>query len=107
MDGFNPYSIQNTNYCVCPVVVINKNIPPWFLVKNEHLMLALIVPGRRQVKRMDQLPIDEFKKLWEGILVYDVSIAIPMERYFMLYGICAYTMHNYLGLGVFSGKNFD
>jgi hypothetical protein len=35
------------------VVMINKNIPPWFSVKNEHIMLALIVPSRRQVKNMD------------------------------------------------------
>ena len=53
MDGFNLCSLQNTNYYVWPVVVINNNIPPWFSIKNEHLMLALIVLGRRQVKRMD------------------------------------------------------
>jgi hypothetical protein len=110
MDGVNPYSLQNTNYSVWPVVVINNNIPPWLSMKNEHLMLALIVPGRRQVKRMDvylQPLIDEFKQLWEGIHVYDVSRPIPMERYFTLYGICAYTTHDYPGLGVFSGKHVD
>jgi hypothetical protein len=53
MDGVNPYSLQNTNYYVWLVVVINNNTPPWFFVKNEHHMLALIVMGRRQVKRMD------------------------------------------------------
>ena len=47
MDGVNPYSLQNTKYSVWPVVVINKNIPPWLYVKNEHLMFAIIVPGRR------------------------------------------------------------
>jgi hypothetical protein len=80
------------------VVVINKNTPPWFSVKNEHLMFDLIVLGRRQVKRMYvylQPLIDEFKKLWEGIHVYDVSRPIPMERSFMLYGICAYITHDY------------
>ena len=49
--------------------------------------------------------IDEFKQLREGIQVYDVSIPIPMEISFTLYGICAYTMHNHLGLGVFFGKH--
>jgi hypothetical protein len=101
MDGVNLYSLQNTNYFVWPVVVINNNIPPWLSMKNEHLMLALIVLGRRQVKRMDvylQPLINELKKLWEGIHVYDVSRPIPMERYFTLYGICAYTTHDYLGL---------
>jgi hypothetical protein len=53
MNGMNPYSLQNTNYYVCPIVVINKNTPPWLSLKNEHLILALIVPGRIQVKNMD------------------------------------------------------
>ena len=46
--------------------------------------------------------IDEFKQLWEGIEVYDVSRPIPMEIYFTLYGICVYTTHDYSWLGVFS-----
>jgi hypothetical protein len=64
MDGVNSYSLQNINYSIWLVVVINKNIPPWFSMRNEHLMLALIVPVRRQVKRMDvylQPLINEFK----------------------------------------------
>ena len=74
MDGVNPYSLQNTNYSVWPVVVINNNIPPWFSMNNEHLMLALIVPSRRQMKNMDvyiQPLVDELKELWDGINVYD------------------------------------
>ena len=73
-------------------------------MKNENLMLALIVPGRRQVKNMDvylQPLVDELKELWEGIHVYDVSIPITIKRIFTLYGSCAYTTHDYLGLGVF------
>ena len=107
MDGINPYSLQNTNYFVWPVVVINNNITPWFSVKNEHLMLALIVPDRIQVKNMDvylQPLVDELKELWDGINVYDVSRPIATKRSFTLYGICAYTTHDNLGLGVCSGK---
>ena len=76
-------------------------------MKNEHLMLALIVPGRRQVKNMDvylQPLVDELKELWDGINVYDVSRPIAAERSFTLYGICACKKHDYLGLGVCSGK---
>ena len=95
------------NYYVCPVVVINNNIPPWFFMKNEHFMLALIVHGRRQVKNMDiylQPLVYELKELWEGIHVYDVSRPIATERSFTLYDTCSYTTHDYPGLGVFSGK---
>jgi hypothetical protein len=107
MDGVNPYSLQNTNYYVWHVVVINNNIPPWLSVKNGHLMLDLIFPSRRQVKNMDvylQPLVDELKELWEGIHVYDVSRPIATERNFTLYGIYAYTTHHYPGLGVFSGN---
>ena len=107
MDGINPYSLQNTNYSIGPVVVINNNIPPWLSMKNEHLMLALIFPSRRQVKNMDvylQPLVDELKELWDGINVYDVSRPIATERSFTSYGICAYMTHEYAGLGVFSNK---
>ena len=70
-------------------------------------MLALIVPGRRKVKNMDvylQPLVDELKKFWDGINVYDVSRPITTKRSFTLYGICAYTTHDYPGLGVFFGK---
>ena len=108
MDGVNLYSLQNTNYSVWPVVVMNNDIPPGFSVKNEHLMLALIVPSRRQVNNMDvylQPLIDEFKQLWEGIQVYDVSRPIPMEMYFTLYGTCSYMTHDYPMLGVLFGNH--
>jgi hypothetical protein len=91
------------------MVVINNNIPPWLSVKDEHLMVALIVPGRRQVRIYVYLQplIDEFKQLWEMIHVYDVSRHVPIERSFMLYGICAYTTHDYIALGVCSSKHVD
>ena len=73
-------------------------------------MVALIVPGRRQVKNMDdylQPLINEFKELCEWIQVYDVSRPIPSERSFTLYGIYAYTTHDYSKLGVLSCKYVD
>ena len=70
MNGVNPYSLQNNNYCVWRLLVINNNNPPWLSMKNEHIMLDLIFLSRKQVKNMDvylQPLIDGFKKLWEGI----------------------------------------
>ena len=67
-------------YSIFPIVEINKTTPPWFSVMNEYLMLALIVPGKRQLKNMGvylQPLIDELKELWEGIQVYDVSRPLP------------------------------
>ena len=98
IDGINQYSLQNTNYYVFSVVVINNNIPLWLTMKNEHTMLVLIVPSEIQLNNMGvylQPLIDELKELWEWIQVYDVSRPIPIERSFTLYGICVYTTHDY------------
>jgi len=43
MDGFNLYSLQNTTYYIWLVVVINNDIPPWFSMKNEHIMMVFII----------------------------------------------------------------
>jgi hypothetical protein len=69
IDGVNPHFLQNTNYYVWLVVVINNNIPRWFSENNEYLMLALIFSCRRHVNWIDvflQLLINELKQLWEG-----------------------------------------
>jgi hypothetical protein len=42
-DGVNG-ELRST-YSVWPVFVINTNLPPWMLIKKEHTMLAMIVPG--------------------------------------------------------------
>jgi hypothetical protein len=76
--------------------VINKTKPPWFFVKNENIMLALIVTGRRQVKNMNvylQPLVYELKELWEWIHAYDASRPIATYMSFALYGMCSYTTY--------------
>ena len=93
IDSVNPYSQPNNTYTIYNVVVINNNIPPSLSVHNGHLMLALIVPGRRQVKNMDvylRPMIEEFKELWEGLPIYDVSRPIPSEKSFTLWNMCVH-----------------
>lgn len=47
--------------------------------------------------------IDEMKMLWKGIRMYDIS-RTPSNRFFMLYGVLCWTIHDFPGLGVCSGK---
>ena len=80
IDGVNPYSQLDNTYTICPIVVINKNTPPWLSVKNEYIMLSLIVLVRRQMNNIVvylQPLIKKFKELWKGLQVYDVSRPIP------------------------------
>ena len=46
INGVETYSQPNNTYIVCPIVVINNNIPPCLSVKNEHLMLTFTILGR-------------------------------------------------------------
>lgn len=46
LDGVNPLSIQNTQYSVCPVIVINYNIPPYMSIgehRQHDIVLVLFV----------------------------------------------------------------
>jgi hypothetical protein len=69
-------------------------------------MLTLIVLGKHQVKNMDVylVPfIGDMKFLWKGIRMYDISHPIS-NRSFMFYGVIYWTIHDFHGLGVCSGK---
>ena len=49
--------------------------------------------------------IEEFKSLWNGVAMHDISRPIQ-ERNFKFHGILGWTMHDYPGLGVCSSKLF-
>ena len=58
------------------MVLVNYNIPPWMSIKKGHLILSLLIPGKRKVKDMSvYLPplIDELQDLWKGVKVVDNS----------------------------------
>ena len=44
-DGVNPFAQMKSIYMVWPIFVINNNIPPWFSIKMEHIMLVMIILG--------------------------------------------------------------
>ena len=44
VDGFNAFGEIRSTYSVCPIFIINNNLPPWMLIKREHTMLAMIIP---------------------------------------------------------------
>ena len=87
MDGVNSYSLQKITSFVWPFVVINNNIAPWLSMKNEHLMLSLIVLGRRQVKNVDvylQLLIDEFRQFLDDVGTWNCLLFFPFPCNFFL-----------------------
>ena len=53
IDGVFPFSFMSANNTIWRVGMIVYNIPPWMSVRNENLMLNLIIPKKHQVKNMD------------------------------------------------------
>jgi hypothetical protein len=43
--GVNPFRELRSIYSVSPIFFINNNIPPWMLIRREHIMLTTIVPS--------------------------------------------------------------
>ena len=53
MDGVNPFGLRSSSWSTWPMCLVNYNIPPWLATKKSHLLLALIVPRKYNVKNMD------------------------------------------------------
>ena len=43
-DGFNPFGEFGSTYSMWHAFPINNNLPPWMMIKREHIMLAMIIP---------------------------------------------------------------
>ena len=78
-DGVNPHSQKRSSHSLCPVMLINYNIPPWLTIKNFFIMLGLLIPGPDAVTAANidvylSPLIEELKQLWElGINCYDAA----------------------------------
>jgi hypothetical protein len=86
LDGVNPYKSMSTKWSTWVVNVLNYNLPPHLITKPEHIMLALIIPGKKQVKDIDiylEPLIDELIELWKGRQGVDVSR--PIGKFYLLH----------------------
>ena len=75
-DGFNPFSNLSTTYSVWPVMLVMYNLPPWLCMKQDNILLTLIIPGSKQPGNdidiyLEPL-IEDLKTLWvDGVDAYD------------------------------------
>jgi len=75
-DGFNPFNMKNVNYSAWPVLLVNYNMSPEKCMKEENIMLSLLIPGRTQPGNnidvyLEPL-IEDLNHLWEqGEVTYD------------------------------------
>jgi hypothetical protein len=97
--GVNPFGLRSS---VWLVALVNYNLPPQMAIKNGHIMLALLIPGKYRVTNMDvylEPLVEELQLLWEGVrIVVDMSRS-EADRQFRLRAILMWTMHDFPGLG--------
>ncbi|XP_050238195.1 uncharacterized protein LOC126687682 [Mercurialis annua] len=82
-DGFNPFGNMSTSYSMWPVIVTPYNLPPWKCMKENFLMLSLLIPGKESPGNNIDVYlrplINELKELWEtGVTTYDAYSAYGM-----------------------------
>ncbi|MCO5571205.1 hypothetical protein L7F22_024940 [Adiantum nelumboides] len=100
-NGVNPLGLRSTKWSIWPVVLVNYNIPPWMSIKIGHLILSLLIPGKKKIKDMSVYLaplIEELQDLWTGIKVVDNSRK-GRRKVFNARAILMWTMHDYPGYG--------
>lgn len=76
-DDFNPYWIMGLTYNTWPVVLVNYNLAPWLIMKQENMILSTIIREPvylgNEIDFYMQPLIVELKKLRDvGIETYDL-----------------------------------
>ena len=100
-DGVNHFGLCSTKWSTWLVLLVNYNIMPWMSIKKGHLILCLLIPGKRKVKDMSVYLaplIDELQDLWKGIEVANNS-KTRCHKVFNLRAILMCTMNDYPGYG--------
>ena len=109
-DGLNPHSQKRSTHSLCPVLLLNYNIPPWLTIKKFFIMLSLLVPGPDAVTadRMDVLLsplIEELRELWiDGIMCNDAA-RWRGEARFTLRAILLWCIHDFPQYAMMAGTS--
>lgn len=103
-DGFNPNNSNSNPYSLWPVFLTIYNLPPWMSLKDAHVKLALVIPGRKSPgQNLDVFLrplIDDLKMLYtEGALTYDAY----RKNNFEMRAILLWTVSNFPAYAMLSG----
>jgi hypothetical protein len=108
IDGFNPFLDKTRIWSTWPVMLLVYNLPSWMATKRFFMLLALLIPGKEQVKSENidvylQPFINELQKLWQfDVLAWDLSKQLN-DQLFNLWAMVIWTIHYYPGYGLPSG----
>lgn len=105
-DGFQPFANMRTSYSIWPVFLVPLNLPPWMCMKQQNVMLSMLLPGPDgpgdAIDVYLQPLIEELIELWEdGVDTYDSST----KRNFKLHAALLWTVHDFPAYGNISGHS--
>lgn len=103
-DGFNPFAIKSYKYSCWPVMLVTYNLPPMLCMKEENIMLTLVIPGPKQPGNdidiyMAPL-VEDLHHLWhKGVDIYDAF----SKTLFNLKAILLWTINDFSAYGNLAG----
>lgn len=105
-DGFQPFANMRTSYSIWPVFLVPLNLPPWMCMKQQNVMLSMLLPGPDgpgdAIDVYLQPLIEELIELWEdGVDTYDSST----KTNFKLRAALLWTVHDFPAYGNISGHS--
>ena len=109
-DGVNPYSQKRSTHSLCPVFLLNYNIPPWLTIKKFFIMLSLLIPGPDAVTAATfdvfMCPLlEELRELWtEGVMCRDAA-QWRGEATFTLRAILLWCIHDFPAYAMMAGTS--
>ena len=109
-DGVNPYAQKRSTHSLCPVLLLNYNIPPWLTIKKFFIMLSLLIPGPEAVTAATfdvfLCPLlEELRELWtEGVMCNDAA-RWRGESTFTLRAILLWCIHDFPAYAMVAGTS--
>ncbi|KAK2444836.1 peroxidase P7 [Trifolium repens] len=102
--GFTPYTqVSATPYSCWPVIVTPYNLPPEMCMSKPYMFLSAVIPGSSSptvgIDIYLQPFIDDLKRLWEGVVTYDIS----RKRNFKMKAALMWTINDFPAYGMLSG----
>ncbi|XP_042983252.1 uncharacterized protein LOC122312657 [Carya illinoinensis] len=101
-DGFNPFNNMSKPYSIWPVILVPYNLPHWLCMKEQYLMLSLLIPKSpgNDIDVYLQPLVNELKELWEDdVDSYDASKC----EHFRLHATLLWTINNFPAYANLSG----
>ena len=101
--GLHHISSQRKAYSCWPVIVTPYNLPPDMCMTKPYMFLSCVIPGPDSptagIDIYLQPLIDDLKRLWDGVLTYDIS----RKQNFTMRAALMWTINDFPAYGMLSG----